>query len=267
MFLCFPDESSSSVVPRRLLGSPAAAPGLVRRVGVFGVCVTLETEGCEFDSVLRGWFSPASRTIRSAAVATTVPCTADEDGERPIASIRQRESFQSGPVRLRADWLHAAEGRGRGPPPRLRQAAGGSHQSDPEAAAPGELAGGAGGGPEGVHLSDGVLRLCLTLTHLNRALFLACDHLLWAGRTGLLPSLDHSKWSHRSFRYYLFALILSLTRDLYELRLLMEREERSKGPRGSSSAQPGDSASCPARRRSACWWRCCTATRRCCWTC
>ncbi|CAF93252.1 unnamed protein product, partial [Tetraodon nigroviridis] len=99
-----------------------------------------------------------------------------------------------------------------------------------------------------VHLSDGVLRLCLTLTHLNRALFLACDHLLWAGRTGLLPSLDHSKWSHRSFRYYLFALILSLTRDLYELRLLMEREERSKGPRGSSSAQPGDSASCPARR-------------------
>ncbi|CAF93249.1 unnamed protein product, partial [Tetraodon nigroviridis] len=66
-------------------------------------------------------------------------------------------------------------------------------------AAPGELAGGAGGGPEGVHLSDGVLRLCLTLTHLNRALFLACDHLLWAGRTGLLPSLDHSKWSHRSF--------------------------------------------------------------------
>lgn len=41
-------------------------------------------------------------------------------------------------------------------------------------------------------------------------------------------------------RYYLFTLLLSLTRDLYELRLLMEREERSKAPKSSSPAQAED---------------------------
>ncbi|MCJ8749532.1 hypothetical protein PDJAM_G00177330 [Pangasius djambal] len=78
-----------------------------------------------------------------------------------------------------------------------------------------------------VHLSDCVLRLCITVSHLNRAMYFACDNLLWAGKTGLLPRLDQDKWSQRSFRYYLFALILNLTRDLYEIYGLMERERRS----------------------------------------
>nr|XP_006641611.1 PREDICTED: peroxisomal membrane protein 11B isoform X1 [Lepisosteus oculatus] len=80
-----------------------------------------------------------------------------------------------------------------------------------------------------VHLSDSVLRLCVTVAHLNRAMYFACDNALWAGRVGLLPRLDQEKWSHRSFRYYLFALILNLTRDAYEISLLMERESRGTG--------------------------------------
>lgn len=51
-----------------------------------------------------------------------------------------------------------------------------------------------------VHLSDCVLRLCITVSHLNRAMYFACDNLLWAGKTGLLPRLDQNKWSQRSFR-------------------------------------------------------------------
>lgn len=51
-----------------------------------------------------------------------------------------------------------------------------------------------------VHLSDGVLRLCLTVGHLNRALYLACDNLLWAAKTGVAPQLDQLKWSQRAFR-------------------------------------------------------------------
>lgn len=82
-----------------------------------------------------------------------------------------------------------------------------------------------------IHLKDSVLRLCLTLSHLNRAMYFACDNLLWAGKTGLLPQLDQRKWSQRSFRYYLLALILNLVRDVYELRLLMECEARSRGTR------------------------------------
>ncbi|NXX73875.1 PX11B protein, partial [Urocolius indicus] len=70
---------------------------------------------------------------------------------------------------------------------------------------------------------------------LNRALYLACDNVLWAGKTGLIPSIDQEKWSQRSFRYYLFALVVNLSRDCYELRLLLEREASGKRAKGSST--------------------------------
>lgn len=57
-----------------------------------------------------------------------------------------------------------------------------------------------GGAQRSLHLPDPVLRFCLTLSHLNRALFLACDNVLWAGKTGILPGLALEKWSQRSFR-------------------------------------------------------------------
>ncbi|XP_066577391.1 peroxisomal membrane protein 11B [Amia ocellicauda] len=95
-----------------------------------------------------------------------------------------------------------------------------------------------------IHLSDCVLRLCITVAHLNRALYYACDNVLWAGRTGLLPYLDQYKWSQRSYRYFLFALIVSLSRDAYEINLLVERERRGGkggwGAGGSASPENGD---------------------------
>uniref|UniRef100_A0A3Q3WFC2 Uncharacterized protein n=1 Tax=Mola mola TaxID=94237 RepID=A0A3Q3WFC2_MOLML len=89
-----------------------------------------------------------------------------------------------------------------------------------------------------IHLSDSVLRLCLTISHLNRAMYFACDNILWAGKTGLISKLDQDKWNQRSLRYYLFALILNLTRDTYELRLLIEYEERCRAAKSSSSLCP-----------------------------
>ncbi|XP_027583885.2 peroxisomal membrane protein 11B [Pipra filicauda] len=90
-----------------------------------------------------------------------------------------------------------------------------------------------GGAQRSLHLPDPVLRFCLTLSHLNRALFLACDNVLWAGKSGILPSLDSHKWSQRAFRYYLFALVVNLSRDAYEIRVLLERAEAA-GKRGKS---------------------------------
>ncbi|XP_030596601.1 peroxisomal membrane protein 11B isoform X2 [Archocentrus centrarchus] len=92
-----------------------------------------------------------------------------------------------------------------------------------------------------IHLSDSVLRLCLTISHLNRAMYFACDNVLWAGKTGIISKLDQHKWSQRSFRYYLFALILNLTRDAYELHLLMEREAHSR----TTKSPPSPSSSIP----------------------
>ncbi|NXQ36821.1 PX11B protein, partial [Alaudala cheleensis] len=75
---------------------------------------------------------------------------------------------------------------------------------------------------------------------LNRALFLACDNVLWAGKAGILPGLAMEKWSQRSFRYYLFALVVNLSRDAYEIRLLLERAEmaRKRGKSPEKRPQP-----------------------------
>ncbi|XP_072500747.1 peroxisomal membrane protein 11B [Notamacropus eugenii] len=92
-----------------------------------------------------------------------------------------------------------------------------------------------------VHLSDVVLRFCITVSHLNRALYFACDNVLWAGKAGLAPLVDQEKWSQRSFRYYLFSLIMNLSRDAYEIRILMEQESSACGrrPKGSGGGTPG----------------------------
>lgn len=89
-----------------------------------------------------------------------------------------------------------------------------------------------------IHLSDSILRLCLTISHLNRAMYFACDNVLWAGKMGLISKLDQQKWSQRSFRYYLFALILNLTRDVYELHLLVEGEARYRAAKSPPSLNP-----------------------------
>ena len=52
-----------------------------------------------------------------------------------------------------------------------------------------------------VHLSDVVLRFCITVSHINRALYFACDNVLWAGKSGLAPGVDQEKWAQRSFRF------------------------------------------------------------------
>nr|XP_009663657.1 PREDICTED: peroxisomal membrane protein 11B [Struthio camelus australis] len=88
-----------------------------------------------------------------------------------------------------------------------------------------------------IHLSDMVLRFCITLSHLNRAMYFACDNVLWAGKVGLVPSVDQEKWSQRSFRYYLFALIVNLSRDAYEIRILMEREVGGKRAKCSENGR------------------------------
>lgn len=49
-------------------------------------------------------------------------------------------------------------------------------------------------------------------------------------------------------RYYLFVLLLNLTRDVYELHLLVEREERSLASKGGSSSCCSSSSSQLARR-------------------
>ncbi|XP_026722920.1 peroxisomal membrane protein 11B-like, partial [Athene cunicularia] len=55
-----------------------------------------------------------------------------------------------------------------------------------------------------------------------------------------LPALSALPLPHSSplfFRYYLFALVVNLSRDAYEIRILMEREASGKRAKGSDSGR------------------------------
>uniref|UniRef100_UPI00359024A6 peroxisomal membrane protein 11B-like n=2 Tax=Myxine glutinosa TaxID=7769 RepID=UPI00359024A6 len=77
-----------------------------------------------------------------------------------------------------------------------------------------------------IHLSDPVLRFCLTLAHINRVLYLLCDHVLWIRAAGVAPNVDAERWANRSHRHFLVSSLLSVVRDAYEINLLVGREPR-----------------------------------------
>ncbi|XP_023671094.1 peroxisomal membrane protein 11A isoform X2 [Paramormyrops kingsleyae] len=99
-----------------------------------------------------------------------------------------------------------------------------------------------------LQLTDPVLQLCLTGAHLSRALYFACDNLLWARAVGLAPGFDKERWGLRASSCYLLSLLLSLLRDAYVLARLAacyarERRRCRQAPPPPSSTDNG-SACC-----------------------
>ncbi|KAA0714914.1 Peroxisomal membrane protein 11A [Triplophysa tibetana] len=79
-----------------------------------------------------------------------------------------------------------------------------------------------------LHISDPVLRLCLTLANLNRALYFICDNLLWARSIGLIRDIDKERWNLNATRFYILSLIMNLTRDVYAITQLMVKMSRDR---------------------------------------
>lgn len=73
-----------------------------------------------------------------------------------------------------------------------------------------------------------MLRLCLSLANLNRALYFICDNLLWARTIGLVPDIDKERWSLNATRFYFISLIMNLTRDAYAIAHLMVQRSRDR---------------------------------------
>ncbi len=67
-----------------------------------------------------------------------------------------------------------------------------------------------------IHLQDTFLRVTITLSKLNQAVYLLIDHTLWAHRIGIVE-VDSNRLTNISARFWLATLILNLSRDLYEL--------------------------------------------------
>ncbi|XP_013406692.1 peroxisomal membrane protein 11B-like [Lingula anatina] len=76
-----------------------------------------------------------------------------------------------------------------------------------------------------IHISDTVLRLTITLSHINQALYLLVDHIVWASKIGLIET-QRKYWSKLSARFWLVSLILNLTRNIYDISNLVQEEQK-----------------------------------------
>ena len=85
-----------------------------------------------------------------------------------------------------------------------------------------------------IHISDAVLRLTLTLSKINQALYLFFDHIIWAARAGLITT-DIPRWVQLSSKFWLFSIILNLTRDLYDIWRALIHEIKVRNSQASKS--------------------------------
>lgn len=79
-----------------------------------------------------------------------------------------------------------------------------------------------------LHLTDPVLRLCLSVANLNRALYFICDNVLWAKGVNLIQDIDKDRWSLNASRYYFYSLVMNLVQDAYMIVQLMVQESRDE---------------------------------------
>lgn len=72
---------------------------------------------------------------------------------------------------------------------------------------------------------DLTVRVTLTLSKIANALYLLADHIIWIGRVGLFK-VNIERWSKVANKYWLMTIIMNLTRDVYEISKILEREGR-----------------------------------------
>lgn len=74
-----------------------------------------------------------------------------------------------------------------------------------------------------VKYPDLTLRVTLTLSKIANALFLLTDHIIWMGRVGVMR-INLEKWSKIANKYWLMTIVMNLSRDIYEIVKILERE-------------------------------------------
>ncbi|KAG8234291.1 hypothetical protein J437_LFUL015016 [Ladona fulva] len=91
-----------------------------------------------------------------------------------------------------------------------------------------------------IHHSDIIVRITVTLSRISSALSLLADHILWVGRTGFM-TVDSNRWNTVSSKYWLYSVVMSLIRDVYEIWRVFscQGENRSRFPTTSKSSQDG----------------------------
>uniref|UniRef100_A0A6B2EDV1 Putative peroxisomal bioproteinsis protein peroxin n=1 Tax=Phlebotomus kandelakii TaxID=1109342 RepID=A0A6B2EDV1_9DIPT len=106
-----------------------------------------------------------------------------------------------------------------------------------------------------LHHSDAVVRITLTLSKLASSMFLFCDHVIWFARTGFVKSIDVEKWNRLANKYWLFATVMNLVRDFYEIKRLLRLQppRKSTGCLGETLSRPVDSLKVICGHKAVMW--------------
>uniref|UniRef100_A0A8V1AGN3 Peroxisomal biosis factor 11 beta n=1 Tax=Gallus gallus TaxID=9031 RepID=A0A8V1AGN3_CHICK len=176
------------------------------------------------------WHSSLFDPPRLPARRRKWPRAAARNRERhgDVGALQRAEPGQGAALQGRAVRVHVGRGRAaeeRGEPrtAEQREAAGSAPQPGPKAAAPGQLGRRSGGG-------EREPSTCPTW----------CCASASPSATSTGPCTSPATTSCGRGRYYLFALIVNLSRDAYEIRLLMEREASGRRSKGAEEGQRGD---------------------------
>ncbi|XP_012527836.1 peroxisomal membrane protein 11B [Monomorium pharaonis] len=73
---------------------------------------------------------------------------------------------------------------------------------------------------------DPMVRITLIMAKMANALYLLADHLIWIGRVGIVR-VDLEKWNKVANKYWLLTIIMSLTRDIYEILKISKHEKNA----------------------------------------
>lgn len=87
-----------------------------------------------------------------------------------------------------------------------------------------------------IHLANPVLKVLITLGKLSRGFYLLFDHLIWAQKMRLV-NVDIDYWGKYAYRFWIFAILLGLLRDLYEIVVALQTE-RDRLKQYSMSGKP-----------------------------
>lgn len=81
-----------------------------------------------------------------------------------------------------------------------------------------------------MHYNDITVRFTATLSKIANALYLLCDHILWAARAGV-ADINTDKWGRIANKYWLYSVVMNLVRDFYEINRILEISRRKAGSR------------------------------------
>ena len=74
-----------------------------------------------------------------------------------------------------------------------------------------------------LHLVNPIHRLLITLSKINRGLYLLFDHIVWAAKLKLITA-DAARWNKTASRFWTIAVVFGLLRDIYDLLIVFKAE-------------------------------------------